>query len=73
MGSFNIDPRSAYLNTEMGTFVQSYELAGELSQEFARLTDPARSWKVSLERRRLTWTGDMSGQGRCYIASRMPP
>ena len=35
-----------------------------LSQEFARLTDPARSWKVSLERGRLTWTGGMSGQGR---------
>ncbi len=49
VGSFNLDPRSAYLNTEMGAFVRHSALAGELGEEFARLTDPARSWTVSLK------------------------
>jgi cardiolipin synthase C len=62
VGSFNIDPRSAYLNTEMGTFVQHPALAGELSEEFARLTDPARSWTVRLARGRLAWTDRVDGE-----------
>lgn len=65
VGSFNLDPRSAYLNTEMGTFVRHPVLARELGEEFARLTDPARSWTVSLEHgRRLAWTDRVEGQER---------
>ncbi|MBD0275041.1 MAG: phospholipase D family protein, partial [Acetobacteraceae bacterium] len=55
--SFNFDPRSAHLNTEMGTFVRSPELAGRLRDEVARLTDPLRSWAVRLDAAgRLEWT-----------------
>ena len=72
VGSFNLDPRSAYLNTEMGTFVRHPVLAGELSEEFARLTDPARSWAMSLERGRLTWTDRVGGLAASSIASRTP-
>ena len=64
VGSFNLDPRSAYLNTEMGAFVQDATLAGELEQEFARLTDPARSWRVSLTGQRLAWTDAVDGAPR---------
>ncbi len=32
VGSFNLDPRSLYLNTEMGLVVDSLELAGAMSQ-----------------------------------------
>lgn len=56
VGSFNLDPRSAYLNTEMGAFVRHPALARALEEEFARLTDPARSWTVSLAGARLVWT-----------------
>ncbi len=56
VGSFNLDPRSAYLNTEMGAFVQHPALANELGREFKRLTDPARSWRVGLADGRLGWT-----------------
>lgn len=59
VGSFNLDPRSANLNTEMGTFVQDAGLAGQLHEEYARLTDPARSWAVGLEGERLAWHGQV--------------
>jgi cardiolipin synthase C len=35
VGSFNFDPRSAQLNTELGLVIDSPQLAGELSRAFA--------------------------------------
>jgi cardiolipin synthase C len=61
VGSFNLDPRSANLNTEMGAFVEDRALAGQLREEHRRLTDPARSWLVELENHRLTWRGHAEG------------
>ncbi|MFL5254383.1 MAG: phospholipase D family protein [Geminicoccaceae bacterium] len=61
VGSFNLDPRSAYLNTEMGTFARHPVLGDMLRQEYARLADPARSWTVRLERGRLTWSDRVEG------------
>ena len=69
VGSFNFDPRSAYLNTEMGTFARHPVLGGRLCQEYARLADPARSWTVNLERGRLTWS-DRAGDGRGRVPAR---
>jgi putative cardiolipin synthase len=62
VGSFNLDPRSANLNTEMGTFVQDARLARRLHAEYDRVTDPSRSWTVNLEDGRLAWRSDVSGQ-----------
>jgi cardiolipin synthase C len=56
VGSFNLDPRSAALNTEMGIFADSPELARELKAEHERLAHPARSWRVSLADGRLCWS-----------------
>lgn len=61
VGSFNLDPRSASLNTEMGVFVSHIVLARELREEHARLTDPARSWRVTLLDGRLAWTEGVGG------------
>lgn len=62
VGSFNLDPRSAALNTEMGAFVRDGGIAAELREEHARLAEPARSWRVALERPgRLLWTGEFVG------------
>ncbi|MCR0983600.1 phospholipase D family protein [Roseomonas populi] len=47
VGSFNLDPRSATLNTEMGVFVRHPALGDAVQEEFARLSDPARSWRVT--------------------------
>jgi putative cardiolipin synthase len=68
VGSFNLDPRSANLNTEMGAFVEDRVLAGQLREEYRRLTDPARSWRVELENHRLTWRGSIEGQMRVFHA-----
>ena len=63
VGSFNLDPRSARLNTEMAVFAEHPVLAQALRREHARLAAPARSWRVSLESGRLRWT-DLDAQGR---------
>lgn len=55
VGSYNLDPRSAHLNTEGGCFVRQPELAAAMAAEFARLTAPERSWSVRLEGLRMTW------------------
>jgi putative cardiolipin synthase len=55
VGSFNLDPRSAALNTEMGAFVSHPVLARQVAAEHARLSDPARSWRLVLEEGRLAW------------------
>jgi putative cardiolipin synthase len=57
VGSFNLDPRSANLNTEMGAFARHPGLAGHLAREYRRLVDPRRSYRLSLTPRgRLRWT-----------------
>jgi cardiolipin synthase C len=64
VGSFNLDPRSANLNTEMGAFVEDLTLADQFREEHRRLTDPERSWLVALEGHRLTWRGHVAGHMR---------
>jgi cardiolipin synthase C len=55
VGSFNLDPRSAALNTEMGAFVRDAGIAEGIAAEHARLADPAMSWQVMLEAGKLVW------------------
>lgn len=55
VGSFNLDPRSAALNTEMGAFVRNPTIAQEVAAEHARLADPAVSWQVVWDDGRLGW------------------
>jgi len=49
IGSYNLDPRSAYLNTEMGVFFDDPGLAADLRAEYLHLAGPALSWKVGLD------------------------
>ncbi|MDO9713939.1 phospholipase D family protein [Paracraurococcus lichenis] len=71
VGSFNFDPRSAALNTEMGIFADHPALARALRAEHVRLADPVRSWRVTLERGRLAWI-DCDVQGRRRALSDEP-
>jgi putative cardiolipin synthase len=48
VGSFNFDPRSARLNTELGLVIDSPELAARLTEVFDRRV-PASSWEVKLD------------------------
>ncbi len=60
IGSFNLDPRSRNINTEMGVLIDSPELAEELSQKIEYLMQPENSWRVQLnENGKVIWvSGD---------------
>ena len=50
VGSFNLDPRSAYLNTEMGVLFDDPVLAARLRSEYLRLSDADLSYWVYLSK-----------------------
>jgi putative cardiolipin synthase len=66
VGSFNFDPRSAFLNTESGLIIHSPELA----QQFGALVDSAfvlRSYELFLDPdEKLRWRYDQEGQQVVY-------
>ncbi len=49
IGTFNLDPRSANLNTEVGMLVESEELAGRLTSAIERDIEPGNSWQSTLD------------------------
>lgn len=66
IGSFNFDPRSASLNTEMGVLFDDPVLFGELSKRFAMDTAPTASFEVTLRQGALHWRGVVAGRARDY-------
>lgn len=48
VGTFNLDPRSADLNTEIGLMVENPKLAGEVAGFIESGMKPERSWRLSL-------------------------
>jgi putative cardiolipin synthase len=55
VGSYNLDPRSAWLNCEQGVLVESETLAEEMALIFARQIDGRRAWHVTLADGALRW------------------
>ena len=49
IGSFNLDPRSMKVNTEMGLLFEQPDLARELEKLYARKTSPAMAYEVRLQ------------------------
>jgi putative cardiolipin synthase len=47
IGTFNLDPRSANLNTEVGILVDSRPLAQQLTQSIERDIKPENSWRTT--------------------------
>jgi putative cardiolipin synthase len=65
IGSMNLDPRSAFLNTEMGVLVDSPELAAQLREQFERTTSPELSYRVVVEKDEgLVWYDRVNGKDR---------
>ena len=59
VGSFNFDPRSAQLNTEMGVVFDHPALAAEVKRLFDAGTRPESAWRVTLdEGGALRWHGE---------------
>ena len=49
IGSFNLDPRSRNINTEMGILIDSPELGEELARKMEFLMQPENTWQVQLD------------------------
>lgn len=67
IGSPNLDPRSSELNTEIGLLVDNVELADQVKEMFAGITQKRNSYHISLEKdvkghRKLAWISEVEGQ-----------
>jgi putative cardiolipin synthase len=62
VGSFNFDPRSARLNTEMGLVIQSPALARKIAHVFHRAV-PANAYELGLtDSGELYWVQHLHGE-----------
>jgi cardiolipin synthase C len=80
IGSMNLDPRSAHLNTELALVIHSPPLASEVAKLFDRATQPGVSYHVTLATpaqlfvlrnsatptAQLVWTDEENGAIRQY-------
>ena len=63
VGSFNLNPRSHYLNTETSLIVKSKMLAARLVTDISRDMKPQNSWRVELDdTSSLRWHGETLGK-----------
>ena len=63
IGSFNLDPRSAVINTEAGLYIESPELAEKLMAYMATGVVPANSYRVLLDPNgEIVWETMKAGQ-----------
>ena len=68
VGSFNLNPRSAYLNSEMAFVVKSKQLAQQVAAGIKRNMEPESSWKVSLnDEQQLQWVSQYDGKEKVYL------
>ena len=61
IGSFNLDPRSHDLNTEVAVVVNSAELSAKLAESINEDLLPTRSWRIRLQPDPQPVAGDRSG------------
>ena len=67
IGSFNLDPRSAVINTEAGLYIESPELAQRLAAYMATGVVPANSYRVLLDPNgEIVWETVRDGQSVRY-------
>jgi putative cardiolipin synthase len=63
IGSFNLDPRSANINTEAGLYVESPELAQQVIAFLDEGVTPENSYRVTLdEKGDLVWITEIDGK-----------
>jgi putative cardiolipin synthase len=71
VGSFNLDPRSTWINTEMGAMVDDARFAEIVRANIERNLTPDHSYQVTLEGGQMVWTDELDGQPRRQL--REPP
>ena len=63
IGSFNLDPRSSTLNTEVGVMIDSPEIASQVAKIMDEAVLPGSAYHVTLDKDdRLVWTAENSGE-----------
>lgn len=70
IGSFNLDPRSAYYNTENVAIFESKEFAAKLREMIMR--DTQTSWRVTMDDGNVTWTGERPGDENPRVYQHSP-
>ena len=83
VGSFNLDPRSAELNSELAIVIRSEQLAAQAAGMIERDLEPDRAWRLELAPRprggsQIVWRGlredrmvRLSGEPDATVAQRM--
>jgi len=67
VGSFNLDPRSAAINTEGGLYIESPKIAGEVLAFMAKGVKPENSYRVMLDSNgNLIWITTIDGKQVIY-------
>jgi putative cardiolipin synthase len=67
VGSFNLNPRSAYLNSEIAFIIKSEPLAGALKQRIQTNMSPNNSWQAGLdEQQKIQWRSLENGKLQIY-------
>jgi cardiolipin synthase C len=69
VGSYNLDPRSTWLNCEQGVLVENQELAAQLGAIFRMQTSGSRAWQVTLAQGKLNWSDGGAPQDSEPMAS----
>jgi putative cardiolipin synthase len=62
VGSLNLDPRSLWVNAEIGVLVRSPELAEQVAGIFERNASPKRAWRVVLADDGVAWIDEADGR-----------
>ncbi len=63
IGSFNLDPRSSTLNTEVGVMIDSPEIASQVAKIMDEGVSPGSAYHVTLDKDdRLVWTAENNGE-----------
>ena len=63
IGSFNLDPRSSTLNTEIGVMIDSAEIASQAAKIMDEGVSPGSAYHVTLDSDgRLVWTDETNGE-----------
>jgi putative cardiolipin synthase len=66
IGSYNLDPRSADINTELALLIDSPTFAEMVTEFFDDGVKPENSYRVTLDGERLRWTTSDNGTVRVY-------
>ncbi len=67
VGSFNLDPRSASINTEGGLYIESSKIAREVLAYMRGGVDPKSSYKVMMDSQgKLFWVTETNGKEVVY-------